>query len=123
MEASVRYVCVFLALLVLSCWALPLSGQSPNPVPFIDDPLVPTSIAPGGTGFTLTVNGTGFVSGSVINWNGSQLTTTHFVNSSQLTATVPAANITAAGTVWVTVTNPAPGGALPFRRSCELPLP
>ncbi len=91
MEASVRCVCVFLALLVLSCWAPPLSGQSPNPVPFIDDPLVPTSIAPGGAGFTLTVNGTGFVSGSRVNWNGTALTTS-FVSTSRLTASVPGAD-------------------------------
>jgi hypothetical protein len=109
MEASVRYVCVFLALLVLSCWALPLSGQSANPVPFINDPLVPTSVPPGGPGFTFTVNGTGFVSASVVNWNGSPLAT-HFVNSSQLTATVPSVNIASAGSAWVTVTNPTPGG-------------
>lgn len=109
MEASVRCVCVFLALLVLSCWAPPLSGQSPNPVPFIDDPLVPTSIAPGGAGFTLTVNGTGFVSGSRVNWNGTALTTS-FVSTSRLTASVPGSDIGSAGSAWVTVTNPAPGG-------------
>jgi len=109
MEASVRCVCVFLALLVLSCWAPPLSGQSPNPVPFIDDPLVPTSIAPGGPGFTLTVNGTGFVSGSKVNWNGTALTTS-FVSSSRLTASVSGSDIGSAGSAWVTVTNPAPGG-------------
>jgi hypothetical protein len=38
-----------------------------NPVPFLDQPLVPTAAAPGGPGFTLTVNGAGFVSGSVVN--------------------------------------------------------
>src|SRR5438105_14977378 len=42
-----------------------------NPVPLINQPLVPDAIAPGGAGFTLTVNGTGFVSGSEVNWNGS----------------------------------------------------
>src|SRR5580704_9690602 len=109
MRASVRTACVAVVLLVLASWGPPLSGQSPNPVPLIDDPLVPTSVAPGGSGFTLTVNGTGFVSASVVNWNGSPLTT-HFVNSSQLTATVPAGNIATSGSAWVTVTNPAPGG-------------
>jgi hypothetical protein len=32
-----------------------------NPVPLINQPLAPDAIAPGGAGFTLTVNGTGFV--------------------------------------------------------------
>jgi hypothetical protein len=109
MGASVRTAYVVVVLLLLACWGPPLSAQSPNPVPFINDPLVPTSAAPGGPGFTLTLNGTGFVSASVVNWNGTQLTT-HFVNSSQLTATVPAANIAVAGTAAIAVSNPAPGG-------------
>jgi archaellum component FlaF (FlaF/FlaG flagellin family) len=109
MGASVRGVFVVIALLALACCGLPLSGQSPNPVPLINNPLSPTSVAPGGPGFTLTVNGTGFVSASVVNWNGSPLTT-HFASSSQLTATVPAGNIATAGTAAITVANPAPGG-------------
>jgi hypothetical protein len=109
MGASVRTACVVIALLALACCGLPLSGQTPNPVPLINTPLVPISVAPGGAGFTLTLNGTGFVSGATINWNGTALTTT-VVSGSQLTATVPAGNIATAGSAWVTVTNPAPGG-------------
>ena len=79
------------------------------PVPFINLPLVPDATAPGGAQFTLTVNGTGFVSNSVVNWNGSALAT-QFVSGSQLTATVPAADIATASTGRVTVVTPAPGG-------------
>ena len=57
----------------------PLFAQSPNPVPLVNQPLVPDAQAPGGSTFTLTVNGTGFVTGSVVNWNGTKLTTS-FVN-------------------------------------------
>ncbi|HXZ39566.1 MAG TPA: IPT/TIG domain-containing protein, partial [Terriglobales bacterium] len=56
-----------------------------NPVPLINQPLVPDTAQPGGEGFTLTVNGTGFVSGAVVDWDGHALKTT-FVSSSQLTA-------------------------------------
>ena len=108
MGASVRTACV-VGLLVLACCGLPLSGQSPNPVPMINDPLVPTSVPPGAAGFTLTVNGTGFVSGSVVHWNDTALTT-NFVSSSRLTASVPGTDVASAGSGWVTVTNPAPGG-------------
>lgn len=80
-----------------------------NPVPFVNQPLVPSATAPGGPSFTLTANGTGFVSGSVIKWNGTALSTT-FVNGSQLTATVPASNIVKASTASITVTSPTPGG-------------
>jgi hypothetical protein len=79
------------------------------PVPFINLPLVPDAAPPGGPQFTLTVNGTGFVSNSVVNWNGTPLAT-QFVSQGQLTATVPASNIATASTGWVTVVNPPPGG-------------
>ena len=69
-----------------------LSGATfgQNPVPFVNQSLVPTSVAPGSPAFTLTVNGTGFVSGAVVKWNGSPRTTT-FVGGPQLTASMPSA--------------------------------
>lgn len=82
-----------------------------NPVPLVNNPLVPDSAAPGGSDFTLTVNGTGFVSASVVQWNGSGLATT-FVSASQLTAIVPAADVAAPSTASVWVTNPSPGGGV-----------
>jgi hypothetical protein len=54
-----------------------------NPVTLIKQPLIPDAVAPGGAGFTLTVDSTGFVSGSVVNWNGSARSST-FVSNSQL---------------------------------------
>src|SRR5262249_4999814 len=80
-----------------------------TPVPFINQPLVPDATPPGGAQFTLTVNGTGFVSNSVVQWNGNALAT-QFISGSQLTATVPAADIATASTASVTVVNPTPGG-------------
>src|SRR5439155_23111954 len=80
-----------------------------NPVPLINQPLVPDATAPGGPGFTLTVNGTGFVSGALVNWNGSPRATT-FVSDSQLTASILASDIAIASTASVTVVNPSPGG-------------
>ena len=47
-----------------------------NPVPLIDQPLFPETAAPGSGAFTLTERGTGFVSSSVVNWNGTALATT-----------------------------------------------
>lgn len=65
----------------------------------------PASAIAGGPAFTLTVNGTNFISGSTANFNGSALATT-FVSATQLTAVVPASGITLAGTFNVVVTNP-----------------
>jgi hypothetical protein len=102
------------AVLALVALAMPIAAQevtltNTNPVPLINQPLVPDAVAPGGSEFQLTVNGTGFVSGSLVNLNGSALTTT-FVNDAQLTATVPASDIRNANTASVTVFNPSPGG-------------
>ena len=85
------------------------AASAANPVPLINQPLSPDVTTPGGAAFTLTVNGTGFVSGSVVNWNGSARAT-HFVSHSQLTASVLASDIATASTVSMTVANPAPGG-------------
>jgi hypothetical protein len=96
-----RYALIFLCLLSGS-----VSAMAQNPVAVVNQPLVPSAVAPGGPEFTLTVNGSGFVSGATIDWNGAPLTTA-FVSSSQLTATVPAANIVTANTAAITVINPA----------------
>ncbi len=79
-----------------------------NPVPTVTS-ISPTCATAGGPQFTLTVNGTKFVSASTVNWNGTPLATT-FVSSTQLTAAVPAALIATAGTASITVVNPSPGG-------------
>jgi hypothetical protein len=75
-------------------------------VPFVNQPLSPTSVAPGHAAFTLSVDGTGFASDAVVNWNGSARTTT-FVSSSQLQATITAADVAKATTALITVTNPS----------------
>jgi hypothetical protein len=82
-----------------------------NPVPFISQPLVPSAFAPSvpGITFALTVNGTGFVSGSVVHWNGSPRTTA-YVNGSTLYAYILSSDTRQASTAWITVVNPTPGG-------------
>lgn len=73
--------------------------------------IVPNSALAGGPAFTLTVNGAGFVmnqpggggvQNSEVEWNGSIRATT-FVNSTQLTAAITAADILNPGTAQVTV--------------------
>ncbi len=77
-----------------------------SPVPFVNQPLAPTSVAPGHAAFTLTVDGTGFASDAVVNWNGSARTT-KFISSSQLQATITAADVASPTTASITVTNPS----------------
>lgn len=70
-----------------------------------------TAFAGDPSSFTIGVIGTYFVNGSVVRWNGTNLTTT-FQSSTLLTALVPASLIAAAGTANVTVFTPTPGGGL-----------
>jgi hypothetical protein len=63
----------------------------------------------GGPALTLTVNGSKFISRSVVRWGGQSRTST-YISSTQLTATISASDITTAGPVAVTVFNPSPGG-------------
>ena len=71
--------------------------------------LSPQTANAGDPDFTITANGAGFVTGAIILWNAGpnqvQLATT-FVSNTQLTATVPAADITATGSVPVAVQIP-----------------
>ena len=88
-----------------------LTGAAQNPVPFLTQPLIPAafSLAPPGLTFTLTVNGTGFVPGATVNWNGSPRYTV-FSSDSRLTAYILSLDIARPTTAWITVTNPSPGG-------------
>ena len=79
-----------------------------NPPPTITS-LSPSSALVGGTAFTLTANGTGFVSTSVVNF-GTNARVTTFVSATQLRAAILASDIATADSFNVMVTNPAPGG-------------
>jgi hypothetical protein len=83
-------------------------GGGFNPTPTTTG-LSPASAVAGGPGLTLTVNGSGFVTGSVVRWNGEDRPTT-YVSATQLTAAIPGTDLGVTGTVPVTVSNPAPGG-------------
>ncbi|WP_116789492.1 T9SS sorting signal type C domain-containing protein [Flavobacterium psychrotrophum] len=74
----------------------------------------PTSKVAGSAAFPLTVTGSNFTSASVIQWNGVALTTT-YVSATQLTASIPAANVATTGTAAITVaTGAAVSGSQTF---------
>jgi hypothetical protein len=70
--------------------------------------LLPATTTTGGPAFTLTVNGTNFLDGATVDFNGSPQTTT-FVSATQLTALITAADIALPGWDQVTVSNPGGG--------------
>src|ERR1700687_4581649 len=85
-----------------------IKKQVPPPTPTMNS-LSPSSATVGGPAFTLAVNGSNFVSSSVVRWNGSDRPTA-FVNNSEIHAQISASDIAATGSAAVTVINPAPGG-------------
>jgi trimeric autotransporter adhesin len=87
---------------------IPLDGTGGNPIPNITS-LSPPSAYIGGPAVTLTITGTGFVSGSIAYLNNSALTTS-FVSSTKITAVVPSSNLTSSFNNFVSVTNPPPAG-------------
>ena len=101
------------------------SSTVPNPIPTIAN-ISPSTTTRGGPAFTLTVNGSNFVSGAAVQWNGSARQTA-LVNDNHLTAQILADDISVAGTEKVTVLNPGPGGgvssSLNFNIPCVLAPP
>jgi YVTN family beta-propeller protein len=85
-----------------------VNNPPPPPTPTITT-ISPNTTVAGGGAFTLTITGTNFLAASMVNFGGVARTTT-FVNSTQLTAAIPAAVIASTGMLAVIVTNPAPGG-------------
>jgi hypothetical protein len=79
-----------------------------NPVPVVTS-ITPSYAQPGAAAFTLTVSGSDFVPTSTILWNGTSVTT-HYQNSTTLTASIPASYVAASGEFPVQVSNPAPDG-------------
>ena len=80
------------------------------PTPVITS-LSPTEVLSGGPAFSLTVNGDGFRSGSVVRVNGQNRPTT-IINVTQLVAQLSAGDISIEGQLPITVFNPSPGGGL-----------
>jgi len=80
-----------------------------NPVPTVTT-ISPTSATAGGGAFPLTVNGTNFISTSKVTFGTNAGLVPTSVTATQITVTIPASAIAAAGTPVVFVTNPSPGG-------------
>ena len=67
--------------------------------------LDPAAVVAGSAAFSMTLLGSGFVSGAVVKLNATALTTA-FMSATELTAQVPAAQVASAAQLSVVVTNP-----------------
>ncbi len=85
-----------------------ITGPS-NPVPALNG-FAPSKVTAGSSDLQLLVNGSGFVPTSTVLWNGAgNPLATSYLSSSQIIALIPAADLAAAGTAAISVSNPAPG--------------
>lgn len=103
-----KYAVLFSSTYVSADFTSPDTSAVNNPVPVLSA-VSPSSAIAGSSGFTMTLTGSNFITGSVVQWNGTSLTTT-FVSSTQLTSVIPTGNLTTAGTANITVFNSTPGG-------------
>lgn len=92
--------------------AAPLLASTPLPfLALYGAPVVgalsPAAATVGGDGFTLTVDGAGFVAGAVVLWNG-EARPTRLISSTRLEADIAADDLAEARAVPVTVANPDP---------------
>jgi len=87
-----------------------------NPAPTLTS-ISPASATAGSAATTMVVSGSNFVSGAVVNWNGTALPTT-FSSATSLSASITSTLLATAGTATITVTNPSPSlgtsGSLTF---------
>jgi trimeric autotransporter adhesin len=113
------YLCIAFALAISVFWISACGGggsastpppPSSNPTPAVAS-LSQTSVTAGSAAMTLTITGSGFVQGSVVQWNQSNRTTT-FVSSTELQVALTAADLATAGTAQLMVVNPGPGGGI-----------
>src|SRR5271168_3181078 len=110
-----KCVLVLLCLAIPTFWLCACGGGATstvqiqsNPTPVIGS-LSPSSITAGSAATTVTVNGSGFIPSSTVQWNQSNRATT-FVGSQQLQVALTAADLAAGATGQIVVVNPAPGG-------------
>jgi trimeric autotransporter adhesin len=85
-----------------------LNLEVDNPSPAITA-INPDSVVAGAGATTVTITGSGFMSASAAQLNGSGRTAS-YVSATQLKVMLTAADLSAAGNAAITVVNPAPGG-------------
>jgi trimeric autotransporter adhesin len=123
-------------LLVLGFWSVSCSKGGPasigasspslpstNPAPSLTS-VSPASIGVGSSDLTITVNGSGFIVASVVNFNGQPLKTI-FQSATQLTAVIPTGSLVTATNASITVSSPCPrgGASLAFNFQVLNPAP
>lgn len=110
---ALMFSCALLASLLGGCGGgSETSGggvvETPQDIPTLTA-IAPSSAQAGTAALSLALFGSNFASGATVQWNGAALASS-WVNSTRITATIPASDIASIGTAKVSVVNPSPGG-------------
>lgn len=92
-----------------------------NPTPVVSS-ISPTQTGVGSAPTTLTVTGSSFQPSSVVQWNGTALTT-HYSSATTLTATIPSTDFASVATASVTVQTGTPGGGTSLSKTFTVAAP
>jgi uncharacterized protein (TIGR03437 family) len=90
-----------------SVWEIAVPLSAPSLQPQVDS-LSPATVETNSGAFTLSLTGSNFVPGTVVRWNGQNRTTT-FVDSSHVTAPIPAGDVSVPGRASITAFNASTG--------------
>ncbi len=82
--------------------------ETPQSIPTLTA-IAPSGAAGGSATINLAVYGSNFTQSAAVQWNGTALSTM-WISATEMTATIPAADLASAGTAKVTVVNEGPGG-------------
>jgi hypothetical protein len=97
----------FGALCMAACQSYDPNLGAPSAQSSVLSLLTPAAKTAGSPAFTLTVGGAGFVSGSILQWDGSDRPT-EFVSFTELTAEIAAEDIASVGVFPIRVVSPGP---------------
>ena len=85
-------------------------ASADNPIPSTTS-ISPSLASVGSSSFIMTVNGSNFVPGSMVHFNG-MARSTNYISPAQLTATINAQDVVNSGWFNITAVNPGPGGGI-----------
>ena len=83
-------------------------GGTPQDTPTLAA-IAPSSTTAGASAVSLVLYGSNFENSATVLWNGAALSSS-WVSATEMTATIPATDVTSVGNAKVTVANPSPGG-------------
>jgi hypothetical protein len=115
MRDEIIVASVFLVSLIVGCGGSGGSGSggtggggTPQDIPILSA-ITPSVTTAGTSQLSVVLYGSNFENGATVNWNGTTLSST-WVSATELTAIIPANDISSVGSAKVTVVNPNPGG-------------